>query len=150
MLMHDAGGNRQATLDTLPEIIDQLHAKGFRFVTTHELVGKPRNEIMPPLVAQSLVETTAVEAVGASLHTLASLGSTLPAVAIITTILVIFRLTLIIIGATWHKLRRPENAKAAAGQSSSRRLRFWFPRITKKPLSPRRSKHFLAPRFPRS
>ena len=114
VLMHDAGGNRQATLDILPEIIDQLHAKGFRFVTMHELVGRPRNEIMPPLVAQSLVETTAVDAVGASLQTLASLGSTLPVVAIIATFLVIFRLTLIIIGATWHKLRRPENAKAEA------------------------------------
>ena len=116
VLMHDAGGSRQTTLDILPKIIDQLHARGFRFVTTHELVGRPRNEIMPPLVALSVVETTAVDAAGASLQTLASLGSVLPAIAIITSILVIFRLTLIIIGATWHKLRRPENARAQAGQ----------------------------------
>ena len=116
VLMHDAGGNRQTTLDILPKIIDQLQAKGFRFVTTHELVGKPRNEIMPPVAGQSLVETTAVEASGASLQTLAWLGSIVPAVAITTSILVIFRLTLIIIGATWHKLRRPENARANADQ----------------------------------
>jgi peptidoglycan-N-acetylglucosamine deacetylase len=116
VLMHDAGGNRQTTIDILPEIIDQLQAKGFRFVTTHELVGKPRNAIMPPVTGQSLVETTAVEAGGASLQTLAWLGSILPAVAISTSILVIFRLTLIIIGATWHKLRRPATARANAGQ----------------------------------
>jgi peptidoglycan-N-acetylglucosamine deacetylase len=118
VLMHDAGGNRQTTLDILPEIIDQLHAKGFRLVTTHELVGKSRDEIMPPLVAQSVVETTAVGAGGASLQTLAWLGGILPAVAISTSILVIFRLTLIIIGATWHKLRRTEIARAKGGQPS--------------------------------
>jgi cellulose synthase/poly-beta-1,6-N-acetylglucosamine synthase-like glycosyltransferase/peptidoglycan/xylan/chitin deacetylase (PgdA/CDA1 family) len=116
VLMHDAGGNRQTTIDILPEVIDQLQAKGFRFVTTHELVGKPRNGIMPPVTGQSLVETTAVEAGGASLQTLAWLGSVLPAVAISTSILVIFRLTLIIIGATRHKLRRTENAMPNADQ----------------------------------
>jgi peptidoglycan-N-acetylglucosamine deacetylase len=84
VLMHDAGGNRQTTIDILPKIIDQLQAKGFRFVTTHELVGKPRNEIMPPVVGQSPVETTAVEVGGASLQTLAWLGSTLPAATIRT------------------------------------------------------------------
>jgi cellulose synthase/poly-beta-1,6-N-acetylglucosamine synthase-like glycosyltransferase/peptidoglycan/xylan/chitin deacetylase (PgdA/CDA1 family)/spore germination protein YaaH len=116
VLMHDAGGNRQTTVDILPEIIDHLQAKGFRFVTTHELVGKPRNEIMPPVVGQSMVETTAVGAGGTSLQTLAWLSGILPAVAITTSILVIFRLTLIIIGATWHKLLRPVSSSANSGQ----------------------------------
>lgn len=114
VLMHDAGGNRQTTLDILPKIIDRLQAKGFRFVTTHELVGKPRDEIMPPVVAQNLVETTAVGASKASLQTVARFGNILPAVAISASILVIFRLTLIVIGATWHKLRRPEGAMTIA------------------------------------
>ncbi len=47
VLLHDAGGVRDATVEALPLIIDQLRAKGFSFVTIHELLGLSREEVMP-------------------------------------------------------------------------------------------------------
>jgi cellulose synthase/poly-beta-1,6-N-acetylglucosamine synthase-like glycosyltransferase/peptidoglycan/xylan/chitin deacetylase (PgdA/CDA1 family)/spore germination protein YaaH len=47
VLLHDSGGNREPTLEALPQIIDELHAKGFRFVTVHELLDLPRAAVMP-------------------------------------------------------------------------------------------------------
>lgn len=47
ILLHDAGGNRSATLQALPRIIDGFRAQGYRFVTIGELLGKSRDEIMP-------------------------------------------------------------------------------------------------------
>jgi peptidoglycan/xylan/chitin deacetylase (PgdA/CDA1 family) len=38
VLMHDGGGTRYATVEALPEIIDQLKEKGYRFVTVNELL----------------------------------------------------------------------------------------------------------------
>jgi peptidoglycan-N-acetylglucosamine deacetylase len=47
ILLHDAGGIRIATLQALPQIIDQLRQAGFRFVPVHELLGLSREEVMP-------------------------------------------------------------------------------------------------------
>ncbi len=52
VLLHDAGGNRTATIEALPQIIDKLHAEGFRFVTTHELIGLSREQVMPRVEAE--------------------------------------------------------------------------------------------------
>lgn len=47
VLLHDSGGVRTATVQALPQIIDQLRAEGFRFVTIHELLNLSRDEVMP-------------------------------------------------------------------------------------------------------
>lgn len=47
VLLHDAGGSREATIKALPEMIDKLRADGYRLVATHELLGIPRNDVMP-------------------------------------------------------------------------------------------------------
>jgi cellulose synthase/poly-beta-1,6-N-acetylglucosamine synthase-like glycosyltransferase/spore germination protein YaaH/peptidoglycan/xylan/chitin deacetylase (PgdA/CDA1 family) len=47
ILLHDAGGDRTATIEALPRIIDTLRARGFEFVSLADLIGKPRNELMP-------------------------------------------------------------------------------------------------------
>ncbi len=52
VLLHDAGGTREATITALPEIIDQLRADGFRFVTTHELLGLSRDQVMPSVAIE--------------------------------------------------------------------------------------------------
>lgn len=39
ILMHDGGGNRSQTLAALPRIIDTLRARGYGFVTVHEITG---------------------------------------------------------------------------------------------------------------
>ena len=55
ILMHDAGGNRQETVDALPLIIRTLRARGYRFVTVPRLLldnPAPANQQLPA----SLVE----------------------------------------------------------------------------------------------
>lgn len=47
ILMHDGGGDRQHTIDALPEIIETARAEGYRFVGVSELLGKTRDEVMP-------------------------------------------------------------------------------------------------------
>ena len=47
ILLHDGGGNRSATIEALPRIIDELASQGYRFVTIHELLGRDRNAVMP-------------------------------------------------------------------------------------------------------
>jgi cellulose synthase/poly-beta-1,6-N-acetylglucosamine synthase-like glycosyltransferase/peptidoglycan/xylan/chitin deacetylase (PgdA/CDA1 family) len=48
VLLHDSGGDREATVAVLPGIIDELRAAGLHFVSTHELVGLPRGAVMHP------------------------------------------------------------------------------------------------------
>ncbi|MBI3638034.1 MAG: glycosyltransferase [Candidatus Rokubacteria bacterium] len=48
VLLHDGGGDRSATVEALPNIIAELRARGYRFVTVSELIGKTRAEVMPP------------------------------------------------------------------------------------------------------
>ncbi len=47
ILLHDAGGDRTATIQALPILIDTLRAKGFEFVSLSDLMGKSRAELMP-------------------------------------------------------------------------------------------------------
>jgi peptidoglycan-N-acetylglucosamine deacetylase len=49
ILMHDGGGNRQATVDALPVLIDTLRAHGYTIVPVSALMGKTTAEVMPPL-----------------------------------------------------------------------------------------------------
>lgn len=49
ILLHDGGGNRDATVAALPRIIEGLRAQGFQIVPVSELMGKTRAEVMPEL-----------------------------------------------------------------------------------------------------
>ncbi|MBC7937460.1 MAG: glycosyltransferase [Rhizobacter sp.] len=49
ILLHDAGGNRQATVDALPRIIHYFKNKGIQFTTVANLIGKTKDEVMPPV-----------------------------------------------------------------------------------------------------
>ena len=51
VLLHDAGGDRSQTVAALPQIIDQLRAKGYRFVPVSTLAGISRDAAMPTLSA---------------------------------------------------------------------------------------------------
>lgn len=42
VVMHDGGGKRDGTLRALPTIIDELRARGYRFVTLDELYESPK------------------------------------------------------------------------------------------------------------
>ena len=47
ILLHDGGGNRSATVQALPRIIDTMRAQGYRFVSIGDLIGKTRDQVMP-------------------------------------------------------------------------------------------------------
>lgn len=51
ILMHDSGGNREATMTALPEIIHHLKAKGYKFVTISQLMGGAewKHKLFPPI-----------------------------------------------------------------------------------------------------
>ena len=49
ILMHDGGGDRSATIDALPVLIKALRARGYEIIPVSQLVGKTRDEVMPPL-----------------------------------------------------------------------------------------------------
>ena len=55
ILMHDAGGNRQATVDALPRIIHYFKNKGVQFTTVAGLLHTSKDVIMPP-VKNNLVQ----------------------------------------------------------------------------------------------
>jgi peptidoglycan-N-acetylglucosamine deacetylase len=50
--LHDAGGDRTNTVEALPELIDTLKAKGFRFVSLSELIGQEGTPTLPVLEDQ--------------------------------------------------------------------------------------------------
>jgi peptidoglycan-N-acetylglucosamine deacetylase len=54
ILLHDGGGNREATIKALPEIIEGLRANGFKIVSVEQLLGKTRADVMPPLSPNEL------------------------------------------------------------------------------------------------
>jgi cellulose synthase/poly-beta-1,6-N-acetylglucosamine synthase-like glycosyltransferase/peptidoglycan/xylan/chitin deacetylase (PgdA/CDA1 family) len=49
ILLHDAGGDRSATVDALPKIIEYFHKHGYTFTTVADLMGKTRDDVMPPV-----------------------------------------------------------------------------------------------------
>ncbi|MDP9052386.1 MAG: polysaccharide deacetylase family protein, partial [Acidobacteriota bacterium] len=51
ILLHDGGGDRQATVDALPVLIQALRDRGYKILPVSELMGKTRAEVMPGLNA---------------------------------------------------------------------------------------------------
>ncbi len=50
ILLHDAGGEgREATVEALPRIIEYFQKRGFHFTTVADILGKTRDEMMPPV-----------------------------------------------------------------------------------------------------
>jgi cellulose synthase/poly-beta-1,6-N-acetylglucosamine synthase-like glycosyltransferase/peptidoglycan/xylan/chitin deacetylase (PgdA/CDA1 family)/spore germination protein YaaH len=51
ILLHDAGGDRSQTVKALPEIIRHFRGQGYTFTTVASLIGKMRDDVMPPITA---------------------------------------------------------------------------------------------------
>jgi len=49
ILLHDSGGDRTRTVELLPELIDGLRARGYKFVLVSKLAGLTRDQAMPRL-----------------------------------------------------------------------------------------------------
>jgi peptidoglycan-N-acetylglucosamine deacetylase len=54
ILLHDGGGDRNATVKALPGIIEGLRAHGFQIVSTEQLLGKNRSDVMQQLAASEI------------------------------------------------------------------------------------------------
>lgn len=54
ILLHDAGGDRRATIAALPGIIDFYRKQGYRFVQVGDLLGKSRAQVMPVPSAEEM------------------------------------------------------------------------------------------------
>ncbi len=52
ILLHDGGGDRSQTVEALPRIIDYLRSRGDTFVDLSDMIGLPRDTVMPPLREQ--------------------------------------------------------------------------------------------------
>lgn len=113
ILLHDAGLDREATIKALPIIIDELQSRGYRFVATHELIGKARDELMPRPQAQDFIASAADSIRLASTRIVTWSGSFIPVLGITTAILGGMRLTLIIVGAYVQKRRRQRETAGA-------------------------------------
>ena len=54
ILLHDAGGDREQTVEALPRILDYLKARGDTVVSLGTLLGATRDALMPPVQAKGL------------------------------------------------------------------------------------------------
>lgn len=94
VLLHDGGGNRSATIEALPRIIDGLRREGYRFVTTHELVGVSRETLMPTAPGQSDAPLGPLRAIFVTVS--GPLLSSLPVIAILVALIGICRLVAVL------------------------------------------------------
>lgn len=53
ILLHDAGGPREATIKALPRIIKYFQSQGYQFTTIADLLGKTKDELMPAIPKDS-------------------------------------------------------------------------------------------------
>ncbi len=107
ILFHDGGGDRSQTLAALPQVIDQLRAKGYEFVSVADLVGKSRADLMVPL---SFRERLAAQADGFIFSIFQWSRFAIATVFILGIVLVSGRALIIGILAIIEKLR-PDDAK---------------------------------------
>ncbi len=101
ILFHDQG-MKQITLEVLPQIIDELRAKGFRFVTLHELIGKSRGDVMPDATSAGAVDNAVTGIRQSSLLAVIAFPQVVAALAIILAVITILRFTFVMIAASKH------------------------------------------------
>jgi cellulose synthase/poly-beta-1,6-N-acetylglucosamine synthase-like glycosyltransferase/peptidoglycan/xylan/chitin deacetylase (PgdA/CDA1 family)/spore germination protein YaaH len=73
VLLHDAGGDRQQTIEALPTIIEKLRAMGYSFVPVSTLAGLTRDQAMP------LISASDQAAAEADLFLFGTIGATVTA-----------------------------------------------------------------------
>jgi poly-beta-1,6 N-acetyl-D-glucosamine synthase len=56
ILLHDAGGDRSATVAALRILIPRLRSEGYQLVTVSQLMGTTRDKVMPPIPEKDLLE----------------------------------------------------------------------------------------------
>jgi peptidoglycan-N-acetylglucosamine deacetylase len=111
ILMHDGGGNRQATVDALPVLIDTLRAHGYTFVPVSALMGKTTAEVMPPLTFWQRVRAIP-DSIAFSVVDI--IGNFIVMVFFIGDVLMSARLVMVGFFAVIERLRRPHQEASSA------------------------------------
>ncbi len=105
IMMHDSGGNRGETVRALPEIIDALRARGYRFATVTDAAHLPAADV-PATTAQRIVGRALVLSQQAADHAVAVLAVCLVGASV----LLILRILALMLFALRH--RRSESVPA--------------------------------------
>ncbi|WP_226036115.1 polysaccharide deacetylase family protein [Aquibacillus saliphilus] len=115
ILLHDGGGDRHATLEALPEIIEQLQRKGYTFVTAGELMDQNKSNIMPPVTE---VESPIINSYKVMLFQIANVKEAI--IILLISVISILVLRILILGslAIIHKKRTSARHQAVKEQSN--------------------------------
>ena len=109
ILLHDGGGDRSATVEALPGILDYLQERGDRIVTIGELVGIDEKELMPPLAEKNDV---AYIASGTGFGVIRLMGRALKLFLVAASLMVIARTLLVVALAFVHRRKTAMPASA--------------------------------------
>jgi cellulose synthase/poly-beta-1,6-N-acetylglucosamine synthase-like glycosyltransferase/peptidoglycan/xylan/chitin deacetylase (PgdA/CDA1 family)/spore germination protein YaaH len=104
ILLHDGGGDRAATVDALPYLIDTLRAHGYQFVPVSALMGKTTAQVMPPLTFWQRVRTIPDSIAFSALDII---GNFIVMVFFVGDILMSARLVIVGLFAVIDRLRKP-------------------------------------------
>ncbi|ULT56684.1 glycosyltransferase [Neobacillus drentensis] len=102
ILLHDGGGDRTATVQALPGIIEQLKHQGYKFVTVSDMINRNEESISPKT---SKKERSYIQYLSLVLETIAVLKNVLVKLFYGALLVFILRLSLFIFLAWRHKKR---------------------------------------------
>jgi len=101
IMLHDSGGNRRQTVRALPQIIDRLKARGYRFATVTAALHLAAGDV-PATPVQRIVGTALVLSQQAADHTIAALAVCLA----VASVLMVLRILALMYFARRHRRRR--------------------------------------------
>jgi len=104
ILLHDGGGDRDATVAALPRIIEGLREQDFQIVSVEQLMGKKREDVMPQLGADEILSARLQNA---TFTMIGVLGNVIALVFFLGDLLMSGRLLGIGALATYDRLRTP-------------------------------------------
>jgi cellulose synthase/poly-beta-1,6-N-acetylglucosamine synthase-like glycosyltransferase/peptidoglycan/xylan/chitin deacetylase (PgdA/CDA1 family)/spore germination protein YaaH len=104
ILLHDGGGDRSATIEALPVLIDALRSRGYSIVPVSALMGKTTAEVMPRLTFHQYLRSLPDSIAFSSL---AIIEKFIVLVFFVGDVLMSARLLLIGVLAIIDRLRRP-------------------------------------------
>ena len=106
VLLHDSGGNREATIKAIPLIVNRLRTLGYQFVPVSDLMGVSRDAAMPKVMGRELGMALLDRAVFMASSTV---GRTLAVLFIFS--LVVGTLRLVIVGILAWRQAQKETAE---------------------------------------
>jgi cellulose synthase/poly-beta-1,6-N-acetylglucosamine synthase-like glycosyltransferase/spore germination protein YaaH/peptidoglycan/xylan/chitin deacetylase (PgdA/CDA1 family) len=107
ILLHDGGGDRTATVQALPEMIEKLKSQGYEFVTIGELMDKSKDTIMP---ADTQVENPLIQSIKVFLVSVATFNNIIFILFYSALFIFTLRLSILLYLAFKHKRRTRQSS----------------------------------------